>query len=98
MLPTRVRCCGVIGSCVSRFAKPAASASPSIQTMAPIAAAAMIESVHTFRGPDQRRLAVVQVHALLAAKEAASWAIAFSLHARTLTTYVELPWNGPYYE
>src|SRR5712691_1961498 len=53
MLPTRMRCCGVIASCVSRFAKPAASTSPSIQTMAPIAPAAVIESVHILRGPDQ---------------------------------------------
>src|SRR6266567_3849769 len=54
MLPTRMRCRGVIGSSVSRFAKPAASASPSIQTIAPVAPAAMIESVHTaLRLPDQ---------------------------------------------
>lgn len=29
---------------------------------------------------------------------AASWASAHGHHALTLTTYVEVPWNGPYYE
>jgi GNAT superfamily N-acetyltransferase len=29
---------------------------------------------------------------------AASWAITHDLHVLTLTTYVEVPWNGPYYE
>lgn len=30
-------------------------------------------------------------------ERAASWARAHGLHALTLTTYVEVPWNGPYY-
>ena len=30
--------------------------------------------------------------------EAASWARAQGLRALTLTTYTEVPWNGPYYE
>ena len=30
--------------------------------------------------------------------QAASWAGARGLGALTLTTYVEVPWNGPYYE
>jgi GNAT superfamily N-acetyltransferase len=30
--------------------------------------------------------------------EAASWGRALGLPALTLTTYVEVPWNGPYYE
>ncbi len=29
---------------------------------------------------------------------AASWALARGLGALTLTTYVDVPWNGPYYE
>ena len=29
---------------------------------------------------------------------AASWASARDLHSLTLTTYVDVPWNGPYYE
>jgi len=28
----------------------------------------------------------------------ASWAVAHRLHALTLTTYIDVPWNGPYYE
>jgi GNAT superfamily N-acetyltransferase len=31
-------------------------------------------------------------------EHAASWAVAHSLHELTLTTYVAVPWNGPYYE
>jgi GNAT superfamily N-acetyltransferase len=31
-------------------------------------------------------------------EHAASWAVARRLHALTLTTYVCVPWNGPYYE
>jgi len=31
-------------------------------------------------------------------ERAASWARGRSLRALTLTTYVEVPWNGPYYE
>ncbi len=31
-------------------------------------------------------------------ERAASWARARGHHALTLTTYVEVPWNGPYYE
>jgi GNAT superfamily N-acetyltransferase len=31
-------------------------------------------------------------------ERAASWASAHGLHALTLTTYVDVPWNGPYYE
>jgi GNAT superfamily N-acetyltransferase len=31
-------------------------------------------------------------------EHAASWAVARGLHALTLTTYVCVPWNGPYYE
>src|SRR5262249_32746649 len=31
-------------------------------------------------------------------EHAASWAVAHRLHALTLTTYVAVPWNGPYYE
>jgi GNAT superfamily N-acetyltransferase len=31
-------------------------------------------------------------------ERAATWAGAHDLHALTLTTYVEVPWNGPYYE
>jgi GNAT superfamily N-acetyltransferase len=31
-------------------------------------------------------------------KEAVSWARSRGLDALTLTTYVEVPWNGPYYE
>ncbi|HSP70727.1 MAG TPA: GNAT family N-acetyltransferase, partial [Gaiellaceae bacterium] len=31
-------------------------------------------------------------------ERAASWASAHGLHALTLTTYVGVPWNGPYYE
>jgi GNAT superfamily N-acetyltransferase len=31
-------------------------------------------------------------------EHAASWASARDLHSLTLTTYVHVPWNGPYYE
>jgi GNAT superfamily N-acetyltransferase len=31
-------------------------------------------------------------------ERAQSWAIAHGLNAITLTTYVDVPWNGPYYE
>ena len=31
-------------------------------------------------------------------ERAASWARGRGLRALTLTTYVEVPWNGPYYE
>jgi GNAT superfamily N-acetyltransferase len=31
-------------------------------------------------------------------EHAASWASARDLHFLTLTTYVHVPWNGPYYE
>ena len=31
-------------------------------------------------------------------ERAASWATAHDLRALTLTTYVDVPWNGPYYE
>jgi GNAT superfamily N-acetyltransferase len=31
-------------------------------------------------------------------EHAASWAGARGLHSLTLTTYVDVPWNGPYYE
>jgi GNAT superfamily N-acetyltransferase len=31
-------------------------------------------------------------------ESAGSWAVAHGLHVLTLTTYVEVPWNGPYYE
>jgi GNAT superfamily N-acetyltransferase len=31
-------------------------------------------------------------------EHAASWARARDLHSLTLTTYVDVPWNGPYYE
>ena len=31
-------------------------------------------------------------------EEAASWAVARGLRALTVTTYVDVPWNGPYYE
>ena len=30
--------------------------------------------------------------------EAESWAVAHGLGALTLTTFVDVPWNGPYYE
>jgi GNAT superfamily N-acetyltransferase len=47
-------------------------------------------SVH----PDDARLHIGQ--ALIEC--AASWASALGLHSLTLTTYVDVPWNGPYYE
>jgi hypothetical protein len=31
-------------------------------------------------------------------EQSASWASARDLHALTLTTYLDVPWNGPYYE
>jgi GNAT superfamily N-acetyltransferase len=31
-------------------------------------------------------------------ERAATWASARGLHSLTLTTYVDVPWNGPYYE
>jgi GNAT superfamily N-acetyltransferase len=31
-------------------------------------------------------------------EKAESWAVAHGLNAVTLTTYVDVPWNGPYYE
>ena len=31
-------------------------------------------------------------------EQAASWATAHDLRALTLTAYVDVPWNGPYYE
>ena len=47
-------------------------------------------SVH----PDHARLRIGQ--ALI--ERAASWARDCGLHSLTLTTYVDVPWNGPYYE
>jgi GNAT superfamily N-acetyltransferase len=47
-------------------------------------------SVH----PDHSRLGIGR--ALI--ERTASWATARGLAALTLTTYVEVPWNGPYYE
>lgn len=54
--------------------------------------AAHIEQVSVH--PDHARRGVGG--ALIA--RAASWASALGLGALTLTTYVEVPWNGPYYE
>jgi GNAT superfamily N-acetyltransferase len=31
-------------------------------------------------------------------EHAATWASARGLHSLTLTTYIDVPWNGPYYE
>lgn len=54
--------------------------------------AAHVEQVTV--SPDHARLGIGR--ALV--ERAASWASARSLHALTLTTYVDVPWNGPYYE
>ena len=54
--------------------------------------AAHVEQVSTH--PDHARQGVGR--ALI--ERAASWASAHDLRALTLTTYVEVPWNGPYYE
>jgi GNAT superfamily N-acetyltransferase len=54
--------------------------------------AAHIEQVSVH--PDNARQGVGR--ALI--ERAATWATARGLRAVTLTTYVEVPWNGPYYE
>jgi GNAT superfamily N-acetyltransferase len=54
--------------------------------------AAHVEQVSVH--PDHARKGIGR--ALL--ERAASWASAHGLRALTLTTYVEVPWNGPYYE
>jgi len=54
--------------------------------------AAHIEQVSVH--PDRARQGIGR--ALI--EHAASWAQIRGLHALTLTTYIEVPWNGPYYE
>jgi GNAT superfamily N-acetyltransferase len=55
-------------------------------------AAAHIEQVSVH--PDRARQGIGR--ALIG--RAATWARSHGLEALTLTTYVEVPWNGPYYE
>jgi GNAT superfamily N-acetyltransferase len=54
--------------------------------------AAHIEQVSVHPDHARRRIG----HALI--ERAVSWADSRGLCALTLTTYVEVPWNGPYYE
>jgi GNAT superfamily N-acetyltransferase len=58
----------------------------------PVDGAAHIEQVSVH--PDHARKGLGR--ALI--EHAASWASARDLSSLTLTTYVEVPWNGPYYE
>jgi GNAT superfamily N-acetyltransferase len=58
----------------------------------PIDGAAHIEQVSVHPDHARRRLG----RALI--EHAASWASTRDLSSLTLTTYVDVPWNGPYYE
>jgi GNAT superfamily N-acetyltransferase len=58
----------------------------------PVDGAAHIEQVSVH--PDHARKGFGR--ALI--EHAASWASTHDLHSLTLTTYVDVPWNGPYYE
>jgi ribosomal protein S18 acetylase RimI-like enzyme len=58
----------------------------------PVDGAAHIEQVSVH--PDHARKGIGR--ALI--EQAASWASTHDLHSLTLTTYVDVPWNGPYYE